>query len=476
MKSLKQKAITGVIWSSVERFSVQGIQFVFSLLIARILDPADYGLVAMLSIFLAVSQTFIDSGFNNALIRKADRTDTDYSTVFYFNIGISIVLYAILYISAPGIAKFYNQPQLVAITRVSMLALVASAIGSIQRTQITIRLDFRALANASLISTLCGGILGYIFARKGFGAWALVYYSLAISVGNTLLLWLMSPWHPEPKFSISSLKSMFNFGSKLLLSGLLDTLYKNLYQLVIGKKFRSADLGNYSRAQQIVTFPSSNISEILNRVTYPVLCTVSGDEEQLKSTFRSFLRMGAYVVFPLMLGLAAVSKPLVLLVLGKKWAEIIPLMRILCLSYLLNPVHVINLNILMVKGRSELFLRLEIIKKIFGVTVLVASVPFGVTGICVGSVFTSYAALGINTWYTHKLLSYTLTQQIMDLVPIAMLAVPPSLLAFFIVRAFPVGIFPLMLSVIAAALLYIGLSTLFRKEELTILISIIRRK
>ena len=330
--SLKSQAVRGVLWSAVERFSVQGIQFVLSIIIARLVAPSEYGLIAMLGIFLAIAQTFIESGFSNALIQKKDRTEIDFSTVFYFNIVVSLVVYLILFLSAPYIALFYKEPLLDIITKWVGLNIIISALSIVQRAKLTIQLNFKTQAKASLIAVIVSGICGITMAYYGYGVWALVCQSLLNNLLNTLLLWVFARWMPAFIFSWQSFKGLFSFGSKLLLSGLLHTIYLNLYTLVIGRKYSATDVGYYNRSYSLAQYPSVNIVGVITRAIYPIQCEMQHDEERLSSSFIQYLRMSCYIIFPLMVGLAVLSKPMVLVLLTDKWVSMSELLSILCIA------------------------------------------------------------------------------------------------------------------------------------------------
>lgn len=332
--SINQQATTSVFWSAVERFSAQGIQFVLSIILARILLPSDYGLVAMLGIFLAIAQTFIDSGFANALIQKRDQTKADYSTVFYFNIIVSVVLYILLYYSAPLIASFYKEDLLVVITRIIGLTLIINSFGIVQQAKLTIALDFKRQAIASLFAVIISGGIGLWMAFSGYGVWTLVYQSLINNLLRVVMIWIFSGWWPRLCFSVSSFRTLFAFGSKLLLSSLLHTLYANLYTLVIGKWFASVELGYYSRAFTWARFPSANFADVIVRAIYPIQCRMQDDHEQLCGVFLKYMRMACFLIFPVMIGLCAVAEPLVRLILTDKWLPAVPLLQILCIAYM----------------------------------------------------------------------------------------------------------------------------------------------
>lgn len=415
--SLKSKTLHGTLWSSVERFSVQGIAFVVMVIMARILTPEDYGLVGMLTIFIAISQSLIDSGFSQALIRKQERSEIDNSTVFYFNIAVGVGLYLILFFCAPWIAYFYEEPILVPLTRLLSLSVVINSFIVVQRALLTAEINFKTQAKASFVAAIVAGAIGIAMAYTGFGVWAIVWYQLANLTVNVGLLWILSKWRPSWTFSWASFHELFGFGSKLAISGILDTVYNNAYLIVIGKVFRVTDLGYYTRASQFAQFPSSNLTGIIQRVTFPVLCTIRDDDERLQNVYRRFLRLSAFIIFPLMIGLAAVARPLVLVLLKEQWAFAATLLQIICFSMMWYPIHAINLNLLQVKGRSDLFLKLEVWKKSLGVVVLCVTIPWGLVAMCVGSIVTSLIALVINTYYTGKLIHVGFFRQMQDLLP-----------------------------------------------------------
>ena len=414
-QSLKDKTVKGVVWSSVERFSVQGIHFVVMMVVARLLEPKDFGLVGMLTIFMAVSQSLIDSGFSQALIRKLDRTDTDQCTVFYFNIVVSLCLYLILYLIAPFVAEFYNEPQLTSLMRVLCLMVIINSMAVVQRAIYTATLNFKTQAKATFSAAVVSGVVGIYMAWSGFGVWSLVGQQLTSATANTLMLWWYSSWRPKLIYSWKSFRELFAFGSNLLLSGLLETIYNNIYQIVIGKIYSAANLGFFTQAKQISNFPSANINGILVRVTFPVLSTIQDDDKRLAINYRKLLRMSAFIVFPLMCGLASLSRPLINILWGSKWDFSATLLVPICLAMMWYPIHSINLNLLKIKGRSDLFLRLEIIKKILGVSMLIATAPFGLIVMCYGTIVNSIIALIINTYYTGKLINVGFIRQMQDL-------------------------------------------------------------
>ena len=474
-ESLKNKTVKGVVWSSVERFSVQGVQFLVMLVIARLLDPKDFGLVGMLAIFLAVAQSLIDSGFSQALIRKQDRTEVDNSTVFYFNIVVSAVLYLILYAIAPWVSDFYNEPQLCSLMRVLCLIVIVNSFAVVQRAIYTASINFKTQAKASFIAALASGLVGVWMAYNGYGVWTLVWQQLLNAGINTLLLWIYSNWYPRWAYSWKSFRELFAFGSKLLASGLLDTLYTNIYLLVIGKIFNAASLGYYTQADRFTKLPSSNITGILQRVTYPVLCSIQDDDERLREDYRKLLRLSAFIIFPMMCLLAGVAYPLVELLIGEKWRFAATLIIPLSFTMMWWPIHAINLNLLQVKGRSDLFLRLEIIKKIIGVTVLVLSIPFGLLFMCYAGIATSIICLVINTYYTGKLIQVGFIMQMKDLSGTLIVSMAIFVVAYFLSFVSGNIIIQLLLAVLTSAVLFVSTVYLLKFKEVDYVKSILNR-
>ena len=464
--SLKQKTTKGLFWSSVERFSNQGMSFFFSVILARLLSPSDYGIIAMVTIFFAVAQSFVDSGFSNALVRKTDRREEDLSTCFYFNIGVGIVAYIVLFLIAPFIADFYNQQILSPIIRITGLGVVLNSLCVVQQALFTIKIDFKSQAKVTLSATIISGIVGVILAYQGYGVWALVWQGVVMTLARMALLWLMSKWRPTTGFSKSSFNYLFGYGSKLLASGLLDTIYNNIYPIVIGKFYTPAQLGNYSRALSFAQLPSSNITSILQRVTFPVLSTIQDDIPRLQANYRRLLKLSAFIIFPLMMGLAAVAFPMIRLILTPKWEGCSLYLQIICFALMWYPIHAINLNLLQVKGRSDLFLRLEIIKKIVGVCIMCITIPLGITAMCIGMVVSSLISLFINTYYTGKLINIGCLKQIRDLLPILFNSLLMGSMVYLFIQLFNNDFVKLIVGVFIGAISYIGGASFFSKQEL----------
>ncbi|MDR1726005.1 MAG: lipopolysaccharide biosynthesis protein [Bacteroidales bacterium] len=474
MSSIKQQSTSGIIWSTVERFSYQGVSFVLQIIMARLLLPEAFGLVGMLSIFLAISQTFIDCGFVSALIQKINRTETDYSTVFYFNIVISIFCYLILFLFAPVVADFFNQPLLRSILRITGLQLVIGSFGSVLNARLIIATNFKKLAIVSITSLIISGVTGIMLAYSGFGVWALVYQGLLYSLITVILLYVVSKWLPKKKFSFQSFKSMFAYGSKLLASSLLEVVYINIYSLVIGKKFSSRSLGIYSRSDQFAQFPSYNITRIIDRVIFPILSNIQNEDERLEKVYRQYLKLAAFIVFPIMTALSTLAFPVVDVILGKEWHEVVLWLQILCFSTMWFPIHVINLSLIKVKGRSDWFLKLEIIKKILGVSMLFITVPLGITAMCIGGVVFSVIALVINTHYTGKVLHLNFLQQIKDLLPSLIYSLSMAVLIYFVTGLFSGSVLRLITGFITGITYYFLITYITKSKELSFVHTLIK--
>ena len=426
--SLRHKTIHGVGWSFIDNISNSGITFLVGLVLARLLTPEEYGIMAMIAIFIAISNSIIDSGFSNALIRKTRIERVDYNTVFYFNLTVSILIYVLLHLAAPAISVFFKEPVLLAVIRVIGWVLIINALAIIPRTQFVRNVDFKTQTKVSLISSISSGVIGIGMALGGMGVWSLVGQQLSRQFLNTLFLWVYSKWHPVWEFSMKSFKELFGFGSKLLLSGLLDTIYKNIYYIVIGRFYTSAQLGQYTRAEQFNMIFSSNLTSVVQRVSYPVLSSIQEEPERLREAYRKVIKITMLITFACMLGLAAVAKPLILILIGEKWLPAVYFLQIICFSGMLYPLHAINLNILQVKGRSDLFLKLEIIKKIIAVGPIVVGIAYGIECMLWGSVLTSFIAYFLNSYYSANLINYPTGEQIKDILP--------TLLTSFVVAAF----------------------------------------
>jgi O-antigen/teichoic acid export membrane protein len=420
--SLQKAAIRGLAWSTIERFGQQFLHFLFAIVLARLLSPSEFGLIAMVTLFVAISQTLVDSGFGAALIQKRDANHLDECSVFYFNIAVGGVGACMMFLAAPWIARFYSQPQLEPITRWMSLLLVINSFGTIQNRILMKRVDFKSLFHVSAIATPISGVLGVVLAFRGYGVWSLVIQQLFFNFLHVCLLWFFVGWRPGWKFSLASLQSMFGYGSKLLATGLLDTVFQNMYDLVIGKVFSASQLGFYTRAKMTQQLLAQNLHATVSRVTFPIFSSIQNDKLRLRDGARKGLVYLGTINFPLMIGLCVVSKSFVSVVFTDKWLPCVPYLQLLCVVGLLYPLSAINLNILSAQGRSDLTLRLEIIKKSVSIVLLVIGWPWGVTGIVMGQVLSSIIAYYINCFYTARLIDYSVVKQVKDLMPVLSIA------------------------------------------------------
>ena len=463
--SLKEKTLKGVVWSGIERFATAGVNFIISLVIARMLSPNEYGIIAMLGIFMAISQSIIDSGFSNALIRKNDRTEIDFSTTLYFNIVVSLFMYGVLFFSSPFIAIFYRVPELEKITKVVGTTLIWGALSIVQQSILTIKVDFKTLMKVSLFAAIISGCVGIIMAEVGFGVWALVGQMLSVSIVRTIALWVVAKWRPKTGFSIKSFKNLFGYGSKLLIAGIIETIYRNLYSIIIGKFYQVEKLGLYYRGDQFASYASSNITGVIQRVTFPIMAEIQDDRERLSSVFLKTLRSVCFFVFPVMTFIMISAEPLVKLVLTDKWINCVPIMQILCISYMWYPVHILNLNVLQVLGRSDLFFKIEIIKKIIGLLILLGTLPFGIIIMCWGRVLYCGIELFINMYYTNRIINMEYLKQLRCTLPFMLYSIIIVIVSLFLHQYIPNDVLTLLID--SALIIIFWLLIVQKIERLT---------
>ena len=473
-KQLKDETRKGVFWSAVQRFSMQGGQFVIGIILANFLTPSDFGTIGMLSIFIAISSVFIDGGFTSALTRKPDLNHADLCTVFFFNIIISFFSYCILFLIAPLVAKFYNMPELCLVLRVFGISLIINSLSAVQATLLTIKLDFKTQTKISIISLSISSLIAITLACQDFSYWSLVVQAIVSSLLSTLLYWYYSPWRPTLIFSKRSFKDMFGFGSKLLIQGLIDNIYTNIYPLIIGKAFSASTLGNYNRADSYARFPSNSLTGVMQRVTYPVLCRMQDNEKEMTEVYRKILQSSTFVIFPTMTGLSALSYPFIILIIGQQWENCVTMLQIICFALMWYPVHAINLNLLLVKGRSDLSLKLEIIKKFVGLTILCIAVPFGIIVLCWSLIFTSIISLFINTYYTGKLIGLGLYRQSTDIFPSFIISLTMWCLIIFINNLINNLLVQMVVGISVGAIFYITMSYLFNRRVFNLVLSLIK--
>lgn len=435
--SLKEKTVHGLSWSFIDQISNQSLTFIVGIILARILDPQEFGLITMITIFIAISESFINSGFSNALIRKKDCTDTDYSTIFYFNLTVGLFFFSILFVSAPAISSFFNETELTQIIRVLAFILIIDSFTIIQRTILIKQINFKLQTRISVIASTASGTLALIMAFQGFGVWSLVAQQLSRQALFSFFLWLWNNWRPKLIFSWLSFKSLFSFGSKLLISGLIDTIYKNIYYLIIGKFFSPQELGYYTRAQQFKNLPSQNLNAIINRVSYPVLSSIQDDKDRLKINYQRLIRSTMFITFILMLGMAAVAEPMVITLIGEKWRPSIIYLQMLCFVGMMYPLHALNLNMLQVAGRSDLFLKLEIIKKILAVPTILIGIYWGIKVMIAGMMINTLIAYYLNSYWSGKFVGYSMKEQVADIIPSFLLALAMSVSVFLLGTLLP---------------------------------------
>ena len=448
-ESLKSKTIKGTAWSAADAFLGQGVTFLVGIVLARLLSPDEYGLIGICLIFNTVLSGIVDSGFSNALIRKKNCTDVDYNTMFVTNLTISIVLYALLFVSSPLVSQFFNRYELTSLIRVTGLVLLANALSITQITILTKRIDFKTKTKASLVSAIASGIIGIAMAFMGFGVWALVGQILSKQILYTNCLWVLNKWWPSFTFSLKSFHYMWGFGWKLLVSGLLNNIWNQLYQVVVGKFYSPATLGQYTRGQEYASIFSSNLTNIIQRVSYPVLSEIQDDKHRMVEGYRRVIKMTMFVTAICMISLGAVAEPLIYCLIGPQWHEAATYLPLICISMSLYPLHSINLNMLQVLGRSDIFLYLEILKKIIGILPICIGIFVDIYWMLIASILIGFVSLYLNSWYTGKALGYTFWKQLRDIAPSFGVAFTIALSVFFF-KYLPIsnwGILPMQIIV-----------------------------
>lgn len=479
-ESLKNKTIKGVGWSAVDALLGQGVTFIVGLVLARLLSPDEYGLIGICLIFTTVLNGIVDSGFSNALIRKKEVTDEDYNTMFTTNMAISIVLYVLLFISAPLVSDFFHRIELTALVRVTGLILFFNALSITQVTILTKNIDFKTKTKASLVSAIISGVIGIAMAFMGYGVWSLVAQQLSKQLLYTLCLWVLSKWWPKFTFYKDSFKYMWGFGWKLLASGILNNVWNQLYQVVIGRCYTSSTLGHYTRANEYASIFSSNLTLIVQRVSYPVLAEIQDDKERMVQGYRKVIKITMFVTAVCMISLGAVSEPLIYTLIGTKWQEAATYLPLICISMSLYPLHAINLNILQVLGRSDIFLYLEILKKIVGIVPIVIGIFCGIYYMLLTSILTGVISLYLNIWYTGKTLNYSFWKQLRDIAPSYFTALVIALAVYFLKYLSLPYYVVLMLQIIVGLVACITISEIFKfdeyKELKTIVIKVVNRK
>lgn len=440
MENHNQKIVSNLLWRFAERFGAQIISFIVSIVLARLLVPEDYGVIALVNIFIVVLQVFVDSGMGNALIQRSRADDTDFSTVFFFNMATCILIYAGLFVAAPAIARFYDNLSMIPVIRVVGLTLVVSGLKNVQQAYVSKNMLFKKFFFSTLGGTLASAVVGVYLAYRGAGVWALVAQHLTNLCMDTVILWFTVRWRPKLLFSWRRFKVLFSFGWKLLVSGLIDTIYTNLRSLIIGKKYSSADLAFYNKGEQLPSLVVLNINASIGSVLFSALAQEQDDIQALKEHVRRAIGISSYLMWPMMVGLGVCAEPLVRLLLTDKWLPCVPYLQIACFTYGLMPIHTSNLQAITALGRSDVFLKLEMIKKVIGLAALLISAQFGVMAIAISAIVTGIISTFINAWPNRKLLNYSYAEQLRDMLPSFLLACVMGLVVYQVLH---LGLSPL---------------------------------
>lgn len=464
-QNLKDKTVKGAGWSFIDNFASQGIAFLVSLILARLLTPGEYGLIGIIAIFIAVFNCIVDSGFSQALIRKIDADNLDYNTCFYSNFVLSVILCVGLFFASPAISSFFNQPTLIELTRVMSIIIIINALAIIQRTVLIKKIDFKTQTRISIISSVISGVIGIGMALTKFGVWALVGQQLSRQIISTLLFWAWGKWRPVLQFSWARFKEMFGFGWKILASNLIDTIWQEIYQIVIGKCYSTETLGQYTRAKQFSTISSSNLTSVVQRVSYPALSNLQEDKERLKGAFRRTLKVTMIVSFVLMFGMAAAAKSMIQVLVGDQWLECVPYLQLICFSTVLFPFSGLNLDMLKIQGRSDLYLKLEIIQKLIAVIPVVLGIFINIYWMLISGVFVGIISALLNACYAGALIDYNVREQISDIMNSFMMSFFMAIVVYLMsfIPISPFILFPLQL--IAGGVITICLCEKYQLDE-----------
>lgn len=474
--NLKQKTKKGLYWSFFNQFANYGMNFCVGIVMARLLSPSDYGITALPAVFMSIAWIIQNGGIGDALVRKTILREEDLSTAFYYSLIMGVTLYITLFSIAPLIADFYNTPVLVPLLRVTALSFLWGPMNTAQTVILKRKLDFKTPTKISLFTRIVSSIVGIAFAYMGYGLWALVVSGVLSSFLTMILNWFVVKWTPKTKWNKESFKYLWGYGNKIMASGMLDTLYSNIAPIFVAKFYSPTDLGLYNRAQGYAAMPSQQVTGVIQNVTFPVLSKLQDDNEALARNYRRMLRTTAFIIFPLMLTLSALAHPLVIILITEKWESCVVLLQIICFSMMWYPIHSINLNLLMVKGRSDLFLRLEVIKKIIGISILIFTLPQGLIVFCYGSIISSLFCLIVNTYYTGKLINVGFIRQIADLTPTLLLSLL-SFVAIILTNHFIYNIYmQVIIGGLTGCIIYILGAIIFKFKELDDVKFMLKRK
>lgn len=472
MKS--RNVISNLIWKFSERMLAQVVTFFVSIVLARLLSPAEYGTIALVMVFITIADVFANAGFGNALIQKLHVDNIDYSSVLYFSLGISFIVYGILFVSAPYIADFYNSQILCSVLRILGLRVPIAAFNSVQQAYVSKNMLFKRFFFSTLFGTLLSGVVGCVMAYNGFGIWSLVGQYLTNIIVDTTVLWFTVRWRPNLVFSFERVKTLFSFGWKLLVSSLLDTGYQQLRSLVIGGKYTSSDLAYYNRGQQYPQLIVTNVNTSISSVLFPAISQNQENLEVVKNMTRRAIKTSSYIMWPLMFGLAVISKPLVSWMLTDKWLPCVPYLQIACFTYAFWPIHTANLEALKAIGRSDLFLKLEIIKKIIGLVLLIGSMNYGVMAIALSMIISTILSSFINAYPNSKILKYSYIDQIKDMMPSILLSLFMSIVIYPINVIINNSLLLIIVQVLIGGMIYVLLSRILKLESFMYIISMIK--
>lgn len=473
--TLAKKTTIGVLWNFTEQLSKRGIGILITLLLARFLTPSDYGLIGMMALFIAIANELMDSGFKIALIRKSDATQADFNTVFYANIALGMLSYFLLFCLAPLISAFYEEPRLTILIRTVGIIIIINSFQIVQSAILSRNLNFKAQLQATVPATIISGLVAVAMAYNGFGVWSLIAQMIVSSLSITVFLWSMNLWRPKKIISRSSLNEMFSFGSKLFLSNLINIAYLNMYIVVIAKIFTTSVAGHYFFARKIREIALNQLVKSIQTVTFPALVTLQTDDATLKIGYKKVIYTTTFLIFPIMAFVAALAEPFFILFLNEQWLPAVPYLQMMCISGLMYPLHSINLNILQVKGRSDLFLYLEIIKKIMSVIIFSLSIPYGVMGILLGQIVSSVLSYIPNSYFSGKLLDYSAKEQIFDFFPALVLSGTIAILVYLSVSIFSLSpLFQLLIFGFLAWILYFVVSYIAKLDAIILVEQLIR--
>lgn len=474
--NLKIKVINNLIWKFGERICVQFVSFIISIILARLLSPSDYGTIAILLVFITIADVFVNAGFGSALIQKKEADNLDFSSVFYFSLIFSVLVYTVIYLIAPSIANFYNMPILQPTLQVLALRIPVAAINSVQQAYVSRNMQFKKFFCSTLSGTAASAVVGIFMAYNGYGIWSLVGQYLSNAVINTIVLFSVISWRPQLIFSLQRLKSLFSYGWKLLLSGLLDTGYQSLNSLLIGKFYTPADLAFFDTGKKFPMVIVTNINSSISSVLFPALASEQDEPERVKAHTRKAIQISSYIMWPMMLGMAACADNIVSLVLTDKWVPAVPYLQIACITYGLWPIHTANLQAINAMGRSDIFLKLEIVKKIVGISILMITIKYGVLAIALGGILGGIIGTFINSYPNGYLLKYSYAEQIKDMLPSFLCALGMALFVYFTGKFVENIYFKLLIQVILGTLVYIFISKIFKLDSFEYLINLTKQK